>query len=172
VHVQQGRVDLQHVQADELWVKVLGRRLWLAMARAVPTRLWLGGVISRRRDGRLIAAVVRMVRSCASSLALLVCVDGPASYVTAFVQGFRHKLRQGGAGRPRLLAEPGLRIGQVIKRYRGGRVVGVTRRVARGSAAAIAAVLARAGSTTAYGSARPPGPCGRGRAGRRRWQRA
>src|SRR5438067_2914231 len=52
LHVQLGRVDVQHVQADELWVKVLGRRLWMAMALAVPSRLWLGGVVSRRRDGR------------------------------------------------------------------------------------------------------------------------
>jgi transposase-like protein len=154
LHVQQGRVDIQHVQADELWVKVLGRRLWMAMALAVPSRLWLGGVISRHRDGQLIAAVVRMVRSCARSLALLVCVDGLASYVTAFVQGFRHKLpREGRRGRPRLLVEPGLLIGQVIKRYRGRRVVRVTRRVARGSAEAIAAVLARTGTGTGINTA-------------------
>ena len=37
--VQQGRVDLQHVQADELWVKLVGRWVWLAMALAVPSRL-------------------------------------------------------------------------------------------------------------------------------------
>ena len=148
-HVQQNRVDVQHVQADELWVKVLGRRLWMAMALAVPSRLWLGGVVSRRRDGQLIAAVVRMVRSCASSLAMLVCVDGLASYVTAFIQGFRHKLpRDGCPGRPRLLVEPGLLIGQVIKRYSGRRLVAVTRRVVRGSAEAIAAVLARTGTGT------------------------
>ena len=154
LHVQQGRVNVQHVQADELWVKVLGRRLWLAMALAVPSRLWLGGVISRRRDGRLIAAVVRRVRSCASSLAMLVCVDGLASYVTAFVQGFRHKQpREGRPGRPRLLEEPGLLIGQVIKRYSGRRVVDVTRRVARGSAEAIAAVLARTGTGTGINTA-------------------
>jgi transposase-like protein len=109
LHVQQGRADLQHVQADEMWVKVLGRRLWMAMALAVPSRLWLGGVVSRRRDGALIAAVVRVVRSCACGLAMLVCVDGLASYVTAFAQGFRHKLpRDGRPGRPRLLVEPGL----------------------------------------------------------------
>jgi transposase-like protein len=154
LHVQQGRVDVQHVQADELWVKVLGRRLWLAMALAVPSRLWLGGVVSRHRDGKLIAAVVRGVRRCASSLAMLVCVDGLASYVTAFVQGFRHPLpRDGCAGRPRLLVEPGLLIGQVIKRYRGRRVVGVTRRVARGSSEAIAAVLARTGTGTGINTA-------------------
>jgi transposase-like protein len=148
-HVQQGQVDLQHVQADELWVKVLGRRLWMAMAMAVPSRLWLGGVISRHRDGKLITAVVRLVRSCARSLAILVCVDGLASYVTAFVKGFRHKLpRDGRGGRPRLLVEPGLLIGQVIKRYSGRRLVDVTRRVARGSAEAVAAVLARTGTGT------------------------
>jgi hypothetical protein len=154
LHVQQGQVDIQHVQADELWVKVLGRRLWMAMALAVPSRLWLGGVISRRRDGRLIAAVVRMVRTCASSLAMLVCVDGLASYVRAFVQGFRRKQpREGRPGRPRLLEEPGLLIGQVIKRYSGRRVVDVTRRVARGSAEAIAAVLARTGTGTGINTA-------------------
>ena len=154
LHVQQGRVDVQHVQADELWAEVLGRRLWVAMALAVPSRLWLGGAVSRRRDGALIAAVVRMVRSCASSLAMLVCVDGLASYVTAFAQGFRHKLpRDGCAGRPRLLVEPGLLIGQVIKRYRGRRVVDVTRRVARGSAAAVAAVRARTGTGTGINTA-------------------
>lgn len=37
--VQQGQVDLQHVQADELWVKMVGRRVWMAMAMAVPSRL-------------------------------------------------------------------------------------------------------------------------------------
>ena len=41
--VQTGQVDLQHVQADELWVKLVGRRVWQAMAIAVPSRLWLGG---------------------------------------------------------------------------------------------------------------------------------
>jgi hypothetical protein len=153
-YVQQGRVDIQHVQADELWVKVLGRKLWMAMALAVPSRLWLGGVVSRHRDGKLIAAVVRMVRSCARSLAMLVCVDGLASYVTAFVKGFRHKQpRDGRPGRPQLLAEPGLLIGQVIKRYSGRRVVEVTRRVVRGSAAAIAAVLARTGTGTGINTA-------------------
>jgi hypothetical protein len=47
--VQQGRVDLDHVQADELWVKLVAKRVWMAMALAVPSRLWLGGVISEHR---------------------------------------------------------------------------------------------------------------------------
>jgi transposase-like protein len=36
--VQYGQVDVQHVQADERWVKLVGRRVWMAMA--VPSRLW------------------------------------------------------------------------------------------------------------------------------------
>ncbi len=76
--VQAGQVDLQHVQADEIYVKIstppraqgpedmaqnasaaLGPpaegqgRVWQAMAMAVPARLWLGGVISARRDKQL-----------------------------------------------------------------------------------------------------------------------
>ena len=154
LHVQQGQVDLQHVQADELWVKTVGRKLWMAMALAVPSRLWLGGVISRCRDGQLIAALVRVVRSCAKSLAILVCVDGLASYVKAFVQGFRQAEPRGGRpGRRRLLTPAGLLIGQVIKRYSGRRVVKVLRRVVRGTAAAIAAVLARTGTGTGINTA-------------------
>jgi hypothetical protein len=36
--VHQGPVDLQHVQADDLWVTLVGRRVWMAMAVAVPSR--------------------------------------------------------------------------------------------------------------------------------------
>src|SRR5512142_2120756 len=114
-HVLSGRVDLGHVQADELFVKVVARRLWMAMAMAVPSRLWLGGVVSARRDLSLIRAVVMMVRRAAKGMAFLVCVDGLASYVTAFTRIFREPVRTGKAGRPRLAALPGLLLGQVIK---------------------------------------------------------
>ena len=52
--VEQRQVDLQHVQADELWVKQVGGKVWMALALTVPSRLWLGGVISRHRDLHLI----------------------------------------------------------------------------------------------------------------------
>ena len=91
-----------HVQADELYVKAVGRRLWMATAMAVPSRLWRGGVVSARRDPTLITAVVPMDRRAASGVAFLVGVDGLASYVTAFVRGFRNPVRTGKAGRPRL----------------------------------------------------------------------
>jgi transposase-like protein len=148
LHVQQAHVDAQHVQADELYVKMVGRRLWLALALAVPTRLWLGGALSRHRDLRLITALVLVVRSCLRSLAILVCVDGLASYVRAFLTAFRHKV-QGPCGRPRLVVEAGLLIGQVVKRYSGRRLTAALRRVVRGSLEAIQAVLRRKGTGTA-----------------------
>ncbi len=139
--VQAGQLDLQHVQADELWVKLVGRKVWQAMAMAVPSRLWLGGVISAQRDQHLITALVQQVRASAVTLALLVCVDGLASYVTAFRKGFRQRIATGKPGRPRLEAEQGLLIGQLIKHYAKRGVTSVRRRIVQGSRPAILAVL-------------------------------
>jgi hypothetical protein len=146
--VQQGQVDLQHIQADELWVKLVGRRVWLAMALAVPSRLWLGGVISPHRDLVLITTLVQLLRTCSHTLAILVCVDGLASSVTAFLRVCRHPVRTGRRGRPRLVLEAGLLVGQVVKRYVPRRVVRVEQRVVRGTAQTIAAVLAATGGGT------------------------
>lgn len=151
--VATGVVDIQHVQADELWVKLVGRRVWLAMALAVPSRLWLGGVVSSHRDLPLILRLVQMIRSCAVSAAILVCVDGLASYVTAFRRVFRRSVHTGRRGRPRLVAEAGLLLGQVVKQYAQRHVVSVTRRVVQGSADAIAEVVASTHSGTAINTA-------------------
>ena len=52
--VQQGQVDLGHVQADELWIKMVGKRVWMALALAVPSRRyscgWRAGSHSGRHD--------------------------------------------------------------------------------------------------------------------------
>jgi len=151
--VSQGQVDLRHVQADELWVKLVGRRVWMAMALAVPSRLWLGGVVSPHRDRALITQWVQMVRACAQSLALLVCVDRLGAYVTAFLRVFRDPVYTGRRGRPRLMVEPGLLIGQVIKRYAQRRVVKVVHRVVGGTAEAIAAALATTGGGSGINTA-------------------
>jgi transposase-like protein len=157
--VQQGTLDLGHVQADELWVKVVGARVWMALALAVPSRLWLGGVVSAHRDGALITALVRLVRACATGpggvgTGLLVCVDGLASYVTAFRRAFRVPVRTGQPGRPRLVLPDGFLLGQVVKQYAQRRVVGVVHRIVCGTPAAItAALVATRGGTvlnTAY----------------------
>jgi transposase-like protein len=151
--VQQGQVDVQHVQADELWVKLVGRRVWMAMALAVPSRLWLGGVISGRRDLRLITTLVQLIRACGRTLAILVCVDGLASYVTACLRVFRHPVRTGRRGRPQLVLEPNFLLGRMVKRYVKRRVVTVERRVVRGTEAASAAVLAATHSGTGINTA-------------------
>jgi hypothetical protein len=125
----------------------------MAMAMAVPSRLWLGGVISPQRDRAWITELVQKVRACARSLAILVCVDGLASYVTAFLRVFREPVRTGCRGRPRLVTEPRLLIGQVIKRYARRRGVKVVPRVVRGTATALAKGLKATGGTvinTAY----------------------
>ncbi len=142
----QGQVDLQHVQADELWVKLVGQRLWLALALAVPSRLWLGGVLGARRDERLLAPLVGHVRAAAKRLAILVCVDGLAGYPGAFRRGFRTPEHTGKPGRPKLREATGLLIAQVVKRYAHRRVVSSETRVAQGTAAAVAAVLAATGT--------------------------
>ena len=148
-----GRLDLRHVQADELWVKRVGGRLWQAMALAAPSRLWLGGVLSPTRDLDLISGLVRQVRAAAVSPALLVCVDGLSSYVTAFRRAFRRPERTGRRGRPRLVPEAGLLLGQVVKRYAKRRVAEVEQRVVQGTARAVGAVLAATGTGASINTA-------------------
>ena len=45
--VEQGRVEAQHVQADEIRVKGCKMIAWMGLAIDVSTRLWLAGVVSR-----------------------------------------------------------------------------------------------------------------------------
>ncbi len=152
--VQQGQVDLGHVQADEIWVKMVGKRVWMAMALAVPSRLWLGGVISAHRDLELITNLVKIVRSCTLNLDILVCVDGLSSYVTAFLRVFRNPVHTSRRGRPRMVLAQGLMLGQVVKQYAQRHVVSVKHKAVRGTQEAIAAVLAATGGgkgiNTAY----------------------
>jgi transposase-like protein len=145
--VQQGTLDLGHVQADELWVKVVGGKVWMALALAVPSRLWLGGVLSPHRDGALITTLVGLVRAATGRVwgrgsTLLVCVDGLASYVTAFRRAFRRPVHTGRVGRPRLVLPDGFLLGQVVKQYANRHVTGVVHRVVCGTAEAITATLA------------------------------
>jgi hypothetical protein len=151
--VEQGQLDLRHVQADELWVKQVGGKVWMALALAVPTRLWLGGVISRQRDLSLITRLVRRVRACAATPAILVCVDGLASYVTAFLTVFRQPIDTGRPGRPRLILPDGFQFAQVVKHSARRHVVGVTRRVVRGTLDGIEAVLTATATGTVINTA-------------------
>lgn len=138
------RDDLEHVQADELRVKAQGGIVWMAMAVMVSTRLWLGGATSASRDKTLIERLVTLIRACASpEHPLLVATDGLVAYVKAFGKAFRSKRYTGRVGAPRLIAWPKVVIGQVLKRYERRRVVGVERRVKRGSWSRLTSLLDR-----------------------------
>ena len=63
--VQNSQFDLQQVQADEIKAKIQGGTIWIAMAMMVSSRLWLGGVLSPRRDKPLSQALVDKVRAIA-----------------------------------------------------------------------------------------------------------
>ena len=140
--VQAGHVDLGHVQADELGVKLRQGRVWQARAMAVPSRLWLGGVVRAQRDEALIMTLRQGVRSCACRLAMLVCVDGLASYVTAVRRAFRVRVLTGKPGRPRLVLPDTVLLAQVVKHATKRRVVAVTHRIVLGTGTAVSAVLA------------------------------
>jgi len=131
--VEQPR-DLGQVQADEIRVKMANKIItWMAMAMQVSTRLWLGGVISVRRDQHLINALATKVKSCAAYAAILLVTDGLISYVKAWRNAFRTPLYTGKVGRPTLLAWPEVVIGQVIKRHKARRLLEVERRLVQGS---------------------------------------
>lgn len=152
--VGQSELDLQQVQADELKVKTQAGTLWLAMAMMVPTRLWLGGVVSNQRDLSLIRALVAQVRAVALCRPLLVAVDGLASYVTAFQQSFRSPLpRYGQVGRTKLRAWTEVTLVQVVKRRQAGCLT-IERRIVQGTTAIVAHLVelsqGRGGINTAY----------------------
>jgi transposase-like protein len=152
--VGQSALDLEQVQADEIKVKTQMGTLWLAMAMMVSTRLWLGGVVSQHRDLSLIRALVAQVRAVALCRPLLVAVDGLASYVTAFQQGFRSPVpRCGQVGRCKLRAWSELALVQVVKQRRKGRL-SIDRRIVQGTAAMVTRLVelsqGRGGINTAY----------------------
>jgi transposase-like protein/IS1 family transposase len=131
----QGRLDLQHVQVDEIRGKGYKMSPWMAMAIMVSTRLWLGGTVSLTRDRHLADRLLRMVKACCQPVsALLVLTDGWSAYPNSIRRAFREKVvKTGGRGRCALQAWPELLIGTVIKKTAKKRVVEVIRRMAQGA---------------------------------------
>ena len=127
-------MDLVQVQADEIRVRLQKRLIvWMAMAMCVPTRLWLGGVVSLKRDKALLRALAQQVKACAVFAPLLLMTDGLKSYVDAWKKAFRTPVYTGKRGHPRLLAWPGVVIAQMVKVYQKGRVVGIQQRLLSGT---------------------------------------
>jgi hypothetical protein len=129
-------LDLGQVQGDEIRVKTQGGVLGMAMALMVSTRLWLGGVVSARRDLRLAQQLAAQIRRVALECPLLLAVDGWRSYVRAFCLAFRTPVKSGHKGRPRLVAWTTLAITQVVKR-RQGRLFSIERRIVQGAEALV-----------------------------------
>ena len=138
--VEQPR-DLGQVQADEIRVKKQGGIVWMASALQVSTRLWLGGVLSAKRDERLMATLMRQVRACALCRPLLFCVDGCQTYVSVIQRSFSEPIPTGQRGRPRLRPWDHIHIAQVVKQYAQKRVVGIKRHVVQGTVIQINALL-------------------------------
>jgi transposase-like protein len=132
--VEQAQLDLQQVQADEIKVKKLSGYFWMALAIMVPTRLWLGGVVSPHRDLDLIQTLTDKIKGMALCRPLLLAVDGLASYVSAFRNSFRTALPRWGSekGRPKLVSWPNIAIVQVVKQRMDGQL-NITRRIVQGS---------------------------------------
>jgi len=133
--VQQGNVDSQHVQADEIRVKGRKMIVWMGLAIEASTRLWLAGVVSVQRDKALADRLLHQVRACCRTVqALLIATDGWKAYPKSILRAFREKVKKtAGRGRASLEVWPDLCIATVIKRIQKKRVVEVTRKLTWGT---------------------------------------
>ena len=140
----QSQLDLQQVQADEIKVKTQRGSFWMALAMAVPTRLWLGGAVSAHRDAALSQTLADQVRTLALCRPLLLAVDGWWSYISAFRRAFRTRLprRPGEGGRQLLIPWPNIAIVQVIK-PRADEVWQIQRRIVQGGVQMIEHLIQR-----------------------------
>lgn len=132
--VERGMLDLIHVQADEIWVKMKGTVVWVALAIMVQTRLWIAGEVSKTRDSNLTDRLLEQVRRCCKEMtAILICTDGFKAYPKSILRAFRNKVKNPyGLGAPRKAVWPRLYIGTVIKHTVKRRVTEVVRRMSYG----------------------------------------
>ena len=114
-HQQMRPLDLQQVQVDELRVRIQGGVLWLAMAIAVGSRLWLGGVVRPRRTKQLAQQILTCVYNWAKPAPLVLAFDGWNAYFRACLCIFREEIYSGRGGRPRLQVWEQLTLVQVVK---------------------------------------------------------
>ena len=154
--VEQGQLDLVHVQADEIRVKGRGIIVWMGLAMMVSTRLWLAVVVSPTRDTALADRLMQQVRACAhkSVHALLVLTVGWAAYPNSIRRAFREKVKEtAGRGRACLRIWPQLHIGTVIKHSVNKHVTHITRQMAHGMLEQATALLQRSQGGTMLNTA-------------------
>ena len=133
--IEQGKLDMLHVQADEIWVKARGTIAWMGLAIMVPTRLWIAGVVSQTRDRKLADQLLQQVRRASKTLCdLLICTDGWSPYPNSIKRFFREKIgRAGKRGRCSLEVWPDLHIGTVIKHTVNKHLKEVIRKMSHGN---------------------------------------
>jgi|SRR5437667_2003845 transposase-like protein/IS1 family transposase len=133
--IEQGELDLKHVQADEIRVKAKGSIIWIGLAIMVATRLWIAGDVSKTRDSNLTDRLMQQVRNCCKPLSsLLICTDGFAAYPKSILRAFREKVKEKPEpGAPKKVVWPDLHIGTVIKCTVKRHLTGVKRVLTYGS---------------------------------------
>lgn len=136
-HMQQ--VDLQQVQVDELRLKMQRKVLWIAMALAVGSRLWLGAVCSLSRDKHLARQIITCVYNWAQHLPLVISFDGWSAYVKACKGLFREPILTGRVGGVRQQAWSCLSLVQLVKQQ--GRQWVFKRWIVSGSASMVRYLL-------------------------------
>jgi transposase-like protein len=133
--IEQGKLDLVHVQADAIRIKARGTIAWMGLAMMVSTRLWVAGVVSQTRDKGLADHLLQQVRCCSQKLReLLSCTDGWSASPNSIQRACREKgKRKAGRGRCALAVWPSFHIGTIIKRTINKRLKEVLRHMTHGS---------------------------------------
>lgn len=133
--VEQGKLDLVHVQADEIGVTGRNMMAWMGRAMMVSTRLWVAGVVHVSRDKGRADPLLQQVRRTASLLCpLLVLTDGWSAYPGSRRRAFREQVKAApGRGRACFRVWSDVPIGTVITRSENKRVVEITRTMAPGA---------------------------------------
>ena len=118
-HQHMQPLDLQQVQVDEIRLAIQAGIVWIAMALAVGSRLWLGAVCRPSRDKQLARQIMTCVYEWAKRLPLVISFDGWSAYPKACYKVFRQALLTGRRGSPRQLPWPCLTLLQVVKHTQG-----------------------------------------------------
>lgn len=130
-HQQVTPLDLQQVQVDEVRLKLQSLIVWVAMAIAVGSRLWLGASCQVSRDKQLAQQIITCVYNWAQQLPLIISFDGWSAYPDACRRLFREAQYTGQPGAPRMKPWQDLILVQVVKKSR--HFIGITRWVLQGS---------------------------------------
>jgi transposase-like protein len=140
-----GQVELGQIQADELYVKVQGGKVWMATAMSVFSRLFLWGEVAAQRDRHLIERVIGKVRAAAGQVIqpVLFAIDGLAAYPKAVLKFFYTKQYSGKRGHPRHLPWSDLHIVQVVKHRSGKKLKEIERRLVHGCQARVDELIAQ-----------------------------